>query len=243
MLLRRVIEGLQIVFLRIWYRVDFRNICYPDTSNPYEIDRLGVCFAHDPRPHSAVYYEADDGTIKMLHYGPNLVCNDPCDYDTFCWVVPSNLLDEQVTQICALLDWAATEAPYIRIPYSFTYSEASQLIPILNFVPGAGTRGLTCSHFVLMIFQQCGAPLVVIKSWRVRPEDVEIRHRIIAGARADHPLRQEDITVPRCSPEDVGTACLFPRRPVLFWPCSIASKIAVRRLLAYYKRRESTANS
>ncbi|QDT65802.1 hypothetical protein [Calycomorphotria hydatis] len=72
-------------------------------------------------------------------------------------------------------------------------------------------EGVTCSFFVLMVFEALGYPLIDFKGWVVRDGDVEKNRRLaeqIQDTTRREYLIQHELYSQRASPEEVGGAAL-----------------------------------
>ncbi len=115
-----------------------------------------------------------------------------------------------------------------RIPYAFRYTSKTRINPATGEMQLEDGLGLSCSTFVLAVFQSVEITLVKIDTWRSRADDV-VRHEALlqkmrAGipgfappAPADHiVLVEKEVHCMRVRPEEVAAAGLFDDFPVAF---------------------------
>jgi hypothetical protein len=120
-------------------------------------------------------------------------------------------------------------------PFAFRYDRDTTIVPPGS--PQAGTiiltregMGLTCSLFVLAVFDRAGIRLVDVGNWQPRSDDAERHRNLIRALRGNHggePLTEEDfrdleaqIDCVRIRPEELIAACTQNDRPSLFEPTS-----------------------
>ena len=112
-----------------------------------------------------------------------------------------------------------------------------------HIVLGTACIGLTCSTFVLAVFDSIGFPLVEVESWVERPDDAEVRAALLAllqgredAGHIDHgytaKVRAEAEHCTRVRPEDVLAAVIEPEPPHQFDKISARSSVIGTHILA-----------
>lgn len=236
---------------KAWHRVysvitgntcRFERLRLPDKSQASDIESIAIAISCRSDNHSAILYSASDG-IRKIHYSGHVQCEEALDVSDLGWAHPIELLPEQVTQLLSLCDLIHDQCSRLRVPYRFAFSHQTRFDtggPLLSFIPGSGTTGLTCATFVVTLFYQCGIPLVDFSSWTSREEDVafqrELVKRVTNHNRDAASQMALEIGAHRIRPEEVLAAALFTRHPVNFWLCESAGTTVVARIREYYAR-------
>lgn len=96
----------------------------------------------------------------------------------------------------------------------------------------------SCATFVLAIFQSLQLPLVDLRSWPTRPEDVPWQEKIVAYLRSSsNPATQahaervaQDIGCARLRPEEVAAAASATSLPASFAHVQQAASVIIAAL-------------
>jgi hypothetical protein len=141
------------------------------------------------------------------------------------WAIPE--LDElELGEVSAYCKSMAMARPVPHLHYFFSITEATHLVETGGTYSLANAQGLTCSTFVLAVFQTLKLPLLLLPSWPLRPDDESaqrsllgllsrLRQRLsitihqLINARAQLPCR-------RYRPEEVAAACVVGGHPTHF---------------------------
>ena len=146
--------------------------------------------------------------------------------DSFSCVIPDLEPEEinDVTGICRLIEARMADPDPVRrfrIPYALRYGGARFEQQTGNLNLGAAT-GLTCSTFVLSVFDSASVPLVDLTDWKSRPEDRERHQQLITameagGASPDHiSTVRAEVDCARVRPEEVAGCGLADSLPARF---------------------------
>lgn len=150
---------------------------------------------------------------------------DACKGDYAC-VIPALEPEEvnDVTAWCRLIERRRRDQ---LIPYAFGYHRSTTFGQTGELILGDG-YGLTCSTFVLKVFECAKVPLIDVTNWPMRTDD-QIRHtkllqlmeKGIPGfappAMPEHILRvRAELPCIRVRPEEVAAAALADRLPTSF---------------------------
>lgn len=171
----------------------------------------------------------------------------PCR-ERYYFVVPA--LEEEeindVTGMCRLIHGrhnSIDPTQKYRIPYAFRYRNNVRFnVQTAELMLGDGL-GLTCSTFVLTVFESVNIPLVDFNGWQVRPDDNR-RHDFLLGqmkngipsakippAHPDHVARvQAELPCIRVRPEEVAATGFFDDLPAGFTELEPAGQWILERL-------------
>lgn len=166
----------------------------------------------------------------------------PCR-EHYNFVVPA-LEDEEindVTGMCRLIHLrhnSADPTQKYKIPYAFRYGNNVRLNPQTAELMLGDGLGLTCSTFVLTVFESVNIPLVDFNGWQVRPDDNQRHNSLlvrmkndIPPAHPDHVARvQAELPCIRVRPEEVAATGLFDDLPVEFTELEPAGHWILKRL-------------
>jgi hypothetical protein len=175
--------------------------------------------------HVGIVFRASDQRCRILHLAWHYRLRNEEALDGWAFVAP--LLDPVELQVlagfCALLG-----AVRPRIPYGLQFS-ASRFDDDGRFIPGPGETGLTCTTFVMAIFEWAVMPLLVRESWKVRDEDIAAQRALVSMLRetkdADdgHVIAVEaEVGCMRFRSEEAAAASAMPVRPVHFDEAELA---------------------
>ena len=127
-------------------------------------------------------------------------CRKPCHF-----VVPALEQEEinDVTGMCRLIHGrhnSLDPTQRYRIPYAFRYGNTVRFNPRNGELMLGEGLGLTCSTFVLAVFESARLPLVEFSGWPIREGD-EDRHRsLLEKMKAGIPAAQ----IPPAPPEHIS---------------------------------------
>lgn len=115
-------------------------------------------------------YRDEHGKLARLHLGWHEdLHSDEFDRDS-CFAIPhiDPLRAKAIAQLCQLV---AETRPVI--PYSFRLDLNMRFCTTTGQLLTLGESfGLTCSHFVVVLFLSAGINLIDLEGWKVRSEDV-----------------------------------------------------------------------
>lgn len=140
----------------------------------------------------------------------------------------------------------------IRIPYAFLHDSARFTND--GDIALGNDLGLTCSTFVLTVFESAGVQLATVSSWEHRPEDKQKHHDLVAmlkkGIRkfdippADpaHVERvNREVDCVRVRPEEVAAAGLFRTRPVTYVHAEPAGRWILSKIRSAQPRNKESS--
>jgi len=194
----------------------------------------------DNGTHTGVLHR-DRGTLFVLDLlWHEALRSRPCR-DEFACVVPN--IDEDakndVAALCRLINTRQQNPDPTRrylIPYAFRFGNNVRFnIQSGELMLGDGL-GLTCSTFVLAVFESARVPLIDLNGWKERPKDEE-RHRSlleqmrsgippnILPAEPGHVQRVEkELPCIRVRPEEVAAAGMSDDPPANFYQVEAAGR-------------------
>ena len=184
-------------------------------AHPVERSAVGLTRG-DIGLHAGVVFRASDQTCRVLHLAWHYRLRSEVVPDGWAFVVPVvDPIDLQVLAgFCALV-----EAVRPAIPYGLQFT-ASRFDDDGRFIPGPGESGLTCTTFVLAIFEWARLPLLIRESWRVRDEDVAAQRALVDMLRRTKDASEEHIRAVeaetgcmRFRSEEAAAASLDARAP------------------------------
>ena len=187
-----------------------------------------------------------DGTHTGLLYrfGNRLYLLDQCwhecfrvdsfDVNTFkrrYGCVMPDLLPEEINDVVAtcelIVDRSIRKGPQ-RLPYGFGLPEGGEVNRDGELIWGGGV-GLTCSTFVLAVFEAARVPFIDLSGWVRRPADDDRQEELLnmmARGIPEHGIPPADpahiakargeLPCIRVRPEEVAAAGLSPKRPAEF---------------------------
>jgi hypothetical protein len=139
--------------------------------------------------------------------------NAPCDGSCPC-VIP-NLLPEEindVTGLCRLIASRREQNPADPAPYALYRNPNTRINRETGEVLLSGGLGLTCSTFVLAVFEAARVPILDLTEWPRRPGDDDRHRALVALMRRtqvpEEHVRRVEAELPciRVRPEEVAAA-------------------------------------
>lgn len=158
--------------------------------------------------------------------------SSPCRDDYAC-VVPDLEPEEMndVTGMCRLIDRRHQERAAMGgflVPYAFRHNHNTKFSAVTGELMLGDGVGLSCSTFVLTVFESSKVPLVDLTGWPARSEDQAQQARLLrmmqAGiprfappASPEHIDRvRSDLPCVRVRPEEVAASAMAVRLPANF---------------------------
>lgn len=182
------------------------------------------------RHHSGLIFTRLDGERCFLHLAWHLalLCDEQLEDDV--WTI--NPADDQDTlenlNDLARLVWDAHSNGELQ--YGLELANVS--VRADGVIVLGRSHGLTCASFVLLLYQNVGAPLLRLGEWsthrseRRRSEDDAAQQALVDALNKHYPahaaLVQQTVGCARFRPEEVAAASGLPDRPVGF---EVASKL------------------
>jgi len=191
--------------------------------------------------HLGIIYRGADQIPRVLHlaWHCQLRCDDGDEMQE--WAFVPGVIDEIELQVLAGF-CTTVKSLKPRIPYGFRY-ESSRFDDTGRFIPGGSDSGLTCSTFVMALFELAGIPLLGRGSWEERAEDKEAHLTLLAYLKQSNATEQHikaveaEVGCIRFRSEEVaGSSCVL-HRPVEFED----GKIRGRRIKNLYEAWEERA--
>jgi hypothetical protein len=154
---------------------------------PYsDLDTVGIAIlwdaAHD-QVHMGVLHRLDDD-VQLCHLKfHHLLRREPPDdgyFWTDCAMFSGSIERSSNGRVFAVLISETARNP--NIPYGFAFDE-SCFDNDGTYRPMEIGKGLTCASFVIALFHSHGYPILKLKSWKVRPEDIVWQERILNPLR------------------------------------------------------------
>lgn len=190
-----------------------------------EVKGVAVAVRRMPQrhTHAGVLHRHTNGQLFLLHLGGD--CDLTCEvFDgSFAWVTPE-LLPEEADEVRAVCRAVWREMPNIH--YSFRFDPEAKLDrATAEVISQHAPFGLTCSTFVLAVFNSANVRLIDLTGWDHRPEDQRwyealLRYMQRSGVDPAHIARiRNDVTCLRVRPEEVAGACMEEGRPARFGQC------------------------
>lgn len=210
----------------------------------HEITGVAVAICRFPAcTHSGVLHRHTNGQLFLLHLGGDCdltheVFNGTCNEHACAWVIP-DLLPEEVNEVRAVCRAVARTMPTIH--YSFRFDpEATLDRATSQVISQHAPYGLTCSTFVMAVFNSATVRLVDLTNWQTRAEDQAwygrlLRYMARNGVDQTHIARiTSDVTCLRVRPEEAAAACLAPRDqlPAGFAHCEPNGREILRLIVA-----------
>lgn len=168
------------------------------------------------------YGSGDSFSLLHLpwHFRP---VNEDRPHPVYAWIDPqcARSRGRQLSAICRKVARENVRG----IPYGFSPPNDCFNKKTFAFELGPNRYGLTCSTFVLAIFELAGLRLVAEESWpKNRPEDAQWREMIIESLRrsrkpnvdAHITLLRNDSSTVRFRPEEVAGAAACENNPAAF---------------------------
>ena len=185
-------------------------------------------------------------TLDLMWH--ELLRSDVLDKDYAC-VVPKLEPEEEndVTGMCRLIEAQTRVASPQKIPYAVGPPRNSRFNRDGELILGDGI-GLTCSTFVLTVFESAAVPLADLSGWVARPDDNERHQHLIQKMTDGIPgfappanpthIRRVRASLPciRVRPEEVAGAAMATDLPADF-AIAEAAGIRVLELMTGDQRR------
>jgi hypothetical protein len=136
--------------------------------------------------------------------------------------------EHDVRMVCRLIHERQNSrdpAKEYRIPYAFKYSNKNGINRATGEVQLVDGLGMSCSTFVLAVFQSVGITLVNIETWQERPGDLARHEGLLNKMRSgeygevppDHiTLVEQEKNCMRVRPEEVAATGLYDDFPTTF---------------------------
>ena len=216
---------------------------------------VAVCRMPQGHTHSGVLYRHTNGRLCLVHLrwdcdlahevfdGVNHRWDGGVARDLFegsyAWVIP-DLLPEEMDDVRAVCRDLVRRMPTIH--YSFLFDPEATLNPQTSEVVSAiAPYGLTCSTFVLAVFNSAQVQMVHLTGWQSRPDDHRwyaalLRYLGKTGVDPVHIARiQSNVQCLRVRPEEVAGACLASRDniPAGYDHCEPAGRDVLRLLAGH----------
>jgi hypothetical protein len=184
--------------------------------------------------HCGIFYHSGDATCRVLHLAFHYRLRCDVELEGWGYVLPE--IDDVELRVlaghCALL---AVTRP--AIPYGFSFGK-SRFEDDGKFVPAPGESGLTCTTFVMKVFEWARIPLLDTARWEERAEDVEAQRLLVEmlredGASPEHVAAVErEVGLARYRSEEVAAASACRARPMGFRDAAERGAIVLADFLA-----------
>ena len=176
------------------------------------------------RHHSGLIFRPLDGDRRFLHLAWHLalLCDEQLE-DEVWTVQPADDADtlENLNDLARLV-WAAHA--HGELQYGLELANAS--IRTDGTIVLGRSHGLTCASFLMLLYENIGAPLLRLGEWSTRrdekrrSEDDAAQRRLVDALNKHHPahaaLVQQTVGCARFRPEEVAAASGLSDRPVGF---------------------------
>jgi hypothetical protein len=193
-------------------RFHFTSEHVPDLAVAIIVSRHGT--------HTGIIHRAGGKLFLLDQRWHEDLGNAPCD--GMCPCVIPNLLPEEindVTGLCRLIATRREQNPRDPAPYALYRNPLTRISAVTGEILLSGGLGLTCSTFVLTIFEAARVPILDLTGWPRRPGDDD-RHRELVAlmrrtrVREDH-VRMVEAELPciRVRPEEVAAAGMADAMP------------------------------
>jgi hypothetical protein len=133
--------------------------------------------------------------------------------------------------------------PNSNLPYAFRLGTNTRFNRQNGELMLGDGLGLTCSTFVLSVFESVGVPMVVFDGWPIRPEDDQRHETLLEMMRNGIPQYQVPPADPqhvdrvaaqlpciRIRPEEVAATAMFDQLPATFAQLEPAGRWVLSRL-------------
>lgn len=185
-----------------------------------------------------VYRDSDEGSVSILHLAFHIdLIND--DFKTLntesnlwgesdFWVIPiefeisfQRTLSAYCSNILTRNEILMKESLDKGIMYGLLSGD-SRFIDDGSLILGKGCSGLSCSSFVIAVFNSIGIKLVDMSKWPSRPSDIEhhtlllswLKGRCLKLGHTEHYQRVEkEVGCPRVRPSEATAALRFEEKP------------------------------
>ena len=152
--------------------------------------------------------------LKIIHLATHKDVRVDDEWGHFLiWVKPKMpaMLQESLIPFFEVIESKINAGAY-HIPYGFKYENFSSFDGNGDLVLGTGSKGLSCSTYVITLFHSIGIDLVDIGNWPSRPEDLPWYYEIIQ-LFANNGMKSEflnnlikEIGAPRFRPEETAVS-------------------------------------
>ena len=190
---------------------------YDINEIPEEEDcRVGIVVSLNRRAslsHCGVAYNVHND-LRILHLATHKDIRVDDEWGYFLvWVKPTfpAALQDALIPFFEVIEKKINAGDY-HIPYGFKYENYSTFDGNGDLILGKGSKGLSCSTYVITLFHSIGIDLVDIKNWPSREEDlpwyafiINIFERNGMSNNLIANLKQE-IGVPRFRPEETAVS-------------------------------------
>lgn len=156
----------------------------------------------------------------------------PCQ-DEYACIVPELEPEEvnDLTGMCRLIDRRRQQAAAVGgflIPYAFRFNRRARFSNLTGELMLPDGVGLSCSTFVLTVFESCGVSLIDLTQWPARPEDEAQQARLLRfmetgiprfspPASPVHIARvRNELPCARVRPEEAAASAMVHDRPATF---------------------------
>lgn len=150
--------------------------------------------------HTGILFVRKDGTEALLHLATHLrlklenVSSE--NFKPTSWIVPT-VPAERLQILAKLCEDIVAQPRYYLIPYGFDFKKSTFFLTG-EFSLGDGEAGLTCSTFMLAIYQRAGVKLLDMASWSQasegrQQEDNAAQQKLIALFREQANKIDEDL--------------------------------------------------
>lgn len=188
--------------------------------------------------HVAILYNPQQGETRLSHLTGDFGFTDERWDGSYLWQAAGDLDEVELPTVVARFNSLRRNWP--AIPYGFRFKSCNfdfNQDGSVRFKAGGQEDGLTCSTFIVRLFECLGWPIADIDTWPDRPEDTQWA-RDLAAHMANAPIAQRVPVLrdrlraardaadkdPRVRPEELAGA--FVQRP---WPVRFAAAEAVAR--------------
>lgn len=191
--------------------------------------------------HAGLVFRGSDDTCHVLHLAWHYKLR--CDSNLDEWLCVTPTIDPIELQVLAAL-CVTLDSVRPRIPYGLRFSE-STFDEEGRFVPGSNETGLTCSTFVMAVFDWARIALLARETWPVREEDITAQKNLLRALQETNDATREHVVAVerelgcmRYRPEEVAVASAMEHRPVLFDAASHAAQELLLTFDTYSNLRE-----
>ena len=163
--------------------------------------------------HCGVAYNIHD-TLRILHLATHKDIRVDDDWGHFLvWVKPNipTIFQEAMIPFFEVIENKIKAGAY-HVPYGFKYENYSSFDRNGDLTLGKGSKGLSCSTYVITLFHSLGIDLVDIQNWPSRKEDLPW-YAFIIDIFANNGMSNDfieglkkEIGVPRFRPEETAVS-------------------------------------
>jgi hypothetical protein len=202
---------------------------------PTDVDRVAIGIYPGGTHIGLLYREDGESPTVLLHlcWHRQLRQDDP-SAKCHAWVRPRvEVATADTIAAYAALVWEKNQRR--GLPYAFS-DPRGFFDNNGDIVPGSEQVGLTCSTFVLAIFEVSGVRLLDYNTWPERPDDLAFQRGVIAtldrtgAAKADVAAAAGQLPTARYRPLEVAAGAYADDRPIAF-PLAISLADEIGRLI------------